>query len=357
MGDSLRLSTDCYAGQGGCFHMAKHSFSSLMRRLAQAGFKRPFITAALLPDWWDNSYAKDPDVLPDIEIRIARFLNLPLSTIRNADTALAAPSYDGAQLRKLRNIDRVRLSPAIHAAVRVADAVVRNLRCEGSADIPPTGAQEWRSILMSRQGGPVQLHTMLCDLWERRIPVVPLETLPSPGFQALACVVEGHPIVMLGHKYDEPGRVAFLAAHEVGHIVAGDCTTDIPVMHDSEAVFDESPTERAADKFASQVLIGETSPEIPGSVGLDPKTLAQWAVDNEMQTGAEATAIIYSWAARTLNYPQASLAVQALYRSKGARREMVKQFFRFVDVEGAPESDMTLLRCVHGKSEPASAVG
>ena len=63
---------------------------------------------------------------------------------------LDAPTYDGAQLRKLRNIDRARLSPAIHAAVRVADAVVRNLRCGGRVDIPPPAAQEWRNILMSK---------------------------------------------------------------------------------------------------------------------------------------------------------------------------------------------------------------
>ena len=106
---------------------------------------------------------------------------------------LDASTYDGAQLRKLRNIDRARLSPAIHAAVRVADAVVRNLRCGGRVDIPPPAAQEWRNILMSKKDGPVQLQTILCDLWGRGIPVVPLDTLPSPGFQALACIIEGHP--------------------------------------------------------------------------------------------------------------------------------------------------------------------
>ena len=284
-------------------------------------------------------------------------MNLPLSTIRNADMVLDAPTYDGAQLRKLRNIDRARLSPAIHAAVRVADAVVRNLRCGGRVDIPPPAAQEWRNILMSKKDGPVQLQTILCDLWGRGIPVVPLDTLPSPGFQALACIIEGHPVVMLGHRYDEPGRVAFLATHEVGHIVGGDCTPDAPVMHDSEAVSDESETELAADSFATQVLMGKTLPGIVYESDLDPKVLAQRAMDSEIQTGAEASAIIYAWASRTLNYPQASLAVQALYRSKGARRELVRQFFEHVDVDAAPESDVTLLRCVHDKSKPAATVG
>ena len=37
--------------------MAKHSFNTLMRRLSRVGFKKEFVTAALLPDWWEESYA------------------------------------------------------------------------------------------------------------------------------------------------------------------------------------------------------------------------------------------------------------------------------------------------------------
>ena len=76
-----------------------HTFTTLMRRLSQAGFKNEFLRPAILPDWWDEAYAKDSDLLPEIEIWVARFLGLPLSTIRDSGTALAAPSYSGAQLR------------------------------------------------------------------------------------------------------------------------------------------------------------------------------------------------------------------------------------------------------------------
>ena len=337
--------------------MANHSFNTLMRRLSRAGFKRPFLNAAVLPDWWDDSYAHDSAVLPDVEIRVARFLDVPLTTVQDPSMALSPPAYANAQLRRTRNINRGRLGPAIHTAVQIAHAVVRNIRREPTIETAPANALEWRYALTSNGDHAVRLPGMLRDLWKRGIPVIPLELLPTPGFQALACVADNHPVVLLGHHYDEPGRVSFLIAHEVGHIAVGDCTSQVPVLHESDAVMDESLSEQAADRFANLVLLGQERPEIPDQVDLDPKSLAQIAVDIEAHSGADASAVIYGWAARTLNYQRASLAVQALYRSRGARRELRKQFEENVDLRSASESDLNLLRCVYGDGEPTATAG
>ena len=80
--------------------MAKHSFSTLMRRLSRAGFKKDFVTTALLPDWWEESCALDPNLLPEIEIRVARFLDAPLADIRNANSVLALPSKRDGPIEK-----------------------------------------------------------------------------------------------------------------------------------------------------------------------------------------------------------------------------------------------------------------
>ena len=337
--------------------MAKHSFKTLMRRLSQAGFKQQFITTALMPDWWEESYAQDPAVLPEVEIRVARFLNAPLSTVRNVEVALMPPSYAGAQLRRVRDIDRDRLVPAIHTAIQVAGAVVRNLRDTRLVETPLTDALEWRRILKSADGGPVQLNDILSDLWAKGIPVVPLDSLPTPSFQGLACIVDEHPVIVLGHRYDEPGRVAFLVAHEAGHIVAGDCSPGTPVLDGDEAVQDDSGMERAADRFATCLLVGEESVAISEEAEVDAKGIAQQAVDLETQTGAAASSIIYAWAAKTLNYATATMAVKALYRSVGARRQVRRLFDQYVDPDSAGESDQALLRCVYGEPQPTAITG
>ena len=332
-----------------------------MSRLAHAGFKQQFVAAALLPDWWNEACAEDPNMLPEFELRIARFFDAPLTAIRSGDTPLVPPSYSGVQLRQVRkNMRQSRLRPAIHTALKVSQAVIRNLRHSTPATIPPSDANEWRMYLQSNVGdGPIRLENALDDLWMRGIPVIPVEHLPSPSFQALACLVEDRPAIVLGQKFDEPGRVAFLIAHEAGHLASGDCSPESPVVLDAldaeDAVSDDSVVERRADRFAIDLLGGKMAASISGHEGFDAKGLAQSAFELEINTDADASFLIYAWAQKTQDYATARGAVEALYRANGARHQVRAVFDKFVDIESAGESDRNLLRCVYGETSAEAA--
>ena len=99
----------------------------LIRRLRQAGFGSDFVSAAILPDWWDQSCLNQPELLPEIEIRVGRFLAIPLSTVSDPESTLEPLGYPDVRLRCVRDIDRDRLAPVIHAAMKIAGTVVRNL--------------------------------------------------------------------------------------------------------------------------------------------------------------------------------------------------------------------------------------
>lgn len=333
--------------------LTQSTFNSLVRRLSHAGFDRRFVRSALLPDWWDDECAADVELLPEVELRVARFLGQSVSLVRNAGEQLSAPEYEGAQLRRVRDVDRDRLGPAIHSALQIAAAVVRSLR-----DYQPAGAAlpadglEWRRALRSSDGA-VTLDDILGDLWQRGIPVVPLEVLPAPSFQGLACIVESHPLIVLGYKHDEPGRVAFSVAHEAGHIAAGDCSPDEPVVDEEELIVDEAEMEQAADRYATRVLVGRDA--IPSLGGEDHKELARAAAALENETGADASILLFGWAAKTGDYRAATMAVKALYRGSGARNKLREYFDRHVDLESATETDRALLRCVYGDPESDEA--
>ena len=102
--------------------MANRTIGSLMRRLARAGFGKAFVSSVILPEWWDQDCWEHPELLPELEIRAARFLGVPVSKVADPDALLAVPAYQGAQLRRVRDIDRDRLAPAIHAAMGIAAA-------------------------------------------------------------------------------------------------------------------------------------------------------------------------------------------------------------------------------------------
>lgn len=320
-----------------------------MRRLARAGFKKEFIHPAILPDWWDDSCADDPGLLRDVEIRVARFLGLPLAVVTDASASLASPPYPQAQLRRTRDIDRSRLEPAIHSATKIAAAVVRSLRYPGSGvSLPPKDGLSWRAQIQ-RGNAAVTLHDAAAGLWQRGIPVVPLEVLPTPRFQGVASIVEDRPVVLLGHKHDEPGRAAFLIAHEAGHVAASDCAPGRPVIDEEEEVADDTEIEQRADQFASHLLIGKDP--VPTIVATGFRELAHRAAEIERETGADASAVIFAWARRSGQYATATRAVQALYRGTGARKQLRRLFDDHVDLGAASESDRALLRCVYGDPE------
>jgi len=159
-------------------------------------------------------------------------------------------------------------------------------------------------------------------------------------------------VILLGHKHDEPGRVAFVVSHEAGHIAAADCAPDQPVVDEEEDILDDTSIERRADQYANHVLIGNDT--IPDINGANFKDLARQASELERRTGADASTVIFAWARRVAtptSYQTATLAAKALYRGIGARRLLRQLFDQHVDLMAATETDRALLRCVFGEPE------
>ena len=88
----------------------------------------------------------------------------------------------------------------------------------------------------------------------------------------------------------------------------------------------------------------------------DFKNLARRASELERTTGADASSVIFTWARDTGDYATASMAVRALYRSTGARKELRQLLDLNVDVAAASESDRSMLRCVYGDRMQNEAV-
>ena len=164
----------------------------------------------------------------------------------------------------------------------------------------------------------------------------------------MACIVEDRPLILLGHKHDEPGRVAFVIAHEAGHIAAGDCAAGRPIVDEEPEIADDGAMERHADMYATRVLVGEAGvPQLDDTASMQFKDLARRAREIERTKGVDAGFVIFSWAHRTGDHATAAMAVKALYRNTGARKQLHRLLNRYVDLTAASETDRYLLLCTH----------
>jgi len=333
--------------------VAARSIANLLRRLSKAGFKREFVRPAILPDWWEESYESDARLLSDVELRVARFLGISVTDVRDPSRALAVPMAPSTVLRKASNMSVERLRPAIHAARRVAETVIRNMKSRPVRELP-SKADDWRRTL-AKGKGPVMLEVMLSDLWSRGIPVIPMDYLPSPAFQGMAAAIDGRPFIVIGQKHDAPGRVGFFVAHEAGHIANGDCRDGNTIVDEQETSTDSSGIELLADRFASRVLLGDaTASRLKGS---EFHKLAEHAYAIEQETGAEAGALLFHWARANNDFKTASMAVGALYRSIGARRMMARFLVDNVNTDDMSDTDRTLFGLALGEAGSNSTAG
>ena len=166
---------------------------------------------------------------------------------------------------------------------------------------------------------------------------------------------DNRPVILLGYKYDEPGRLAFLLAHEAGHIAAGDCSPEHLVLDGEEGIVDDGDIELKADQYARNVLVGnQTVPELNAR---DFKEIAKRAAEQERSTGIDAGVIVANWASNTRDYAKATMTLKALYRNSGARQKISQRFDRYIDLATATETDRNLLRCIYGESNLYEAVG
>ena len=312
---------------------AIRSFHSLVERLESAGFDRAFTHSTILPDWWDETCEEDPRLLPDFEFRTARFLDLPLETIQDPAAVLVQPH------QPTTNKD---VSPAsIHAGIQIAQAVIRNLRDDAPAVLPPSTGRTWRAELLAGLDQPVALHTIVSDLWNRHIPVVPVISLPQPDFQTLGCVIQGRPLVMMSNRITDHRDAAVHTAHQIAHIIAGDCANNKIVTHrDPPDLSDLS--EAGVNAFTREVIVDgtdgamlppepATNPNQMGNLKPFPENVDFWV------SSAPQKVIVLDFNSDIPKY-RAMLPVRSI---------LFNEFVLNVDVAAASDTDTNLLRCVN----------
>lgn len=247
--------------------MAFHeSMFDMYLRLERIGFDPAFIRFVLLPSWWDDSLAANSLNRTLAETLIAEHLKISVSQLADPNAVLVPPITPTYQLKcsSVSSVTSEKIRPSIELATRLAEILGR---ADSSLALPSLRStiQEIRTQLVTTDGAKA-LETLLTYCWHQGIVVAHMSRQPSVRrFEtfdgALTLFADKRPCILLTETSDSPAWLAFVLAHELGHLMLGHVFPGSQLIPDTRiGQFADDFIEDSADSFAKDLLYGLPNP-------------------------------------------------------------------------------------------------
>jgi len=235
----------------------------LYSRLCRIGFNRPFVRSNGLPEWWTDECDALPDAPATIAAYLSRRFNLDFDWLLNPDLAeqerILPFKKSGRIHYKTTNKQDVPSEPDVASSMarRVAELVAFS----STTDYEPIEGMTSYGIRESilKQGKVVTLESLLGFCQAKGVPVIHFANFPKKAkrFQGMVTRCGHRPVVVLALQDLSPSRLAFILAHELGHIA-------LEHLHENEAISDEvikpdaqnDQQESSANGFATELILG-----------------------------------------------------------------------------------------------------
>jgi hypothetical protein len=290
----------------------KDNAQGLRKRLRSAGLSAAAVDAAW-PSWWTDDADSSPSARAELRFALARKLGLSAKALVGERVDFVW--RDTARFKHLGDCgedDR--------AALNSFGASVGRLLMRASDDGPSLvgiPAADLRAILLGGRG-VVELVGLLAACWSAGIPVGHLRVSPLATKSMHAMVVgnAGRHAILLSRDASYPAITAFTLAHEIGHVALGH-VRDADIIVDAEDPargVEGDEEERAADRYALELLMGSAEPAI--SINFDTFNSAELAdavlraaPEYGIEPGTLALVVAYQRNA----YPVAMAAMRFIY--------------------------------------------
>ncbi len=234
---------------------------TLFGSLESAGFPR-ILQSILLPEWVTPEVLSDATVSSEIAAIIAKRLGL-----RTSPLFAATPRVESLRRRDIKYKRSIpnkskNLTAATSIAISVAESVASACRVEFS---PLTGSADAlrREVLTYFPGKWLGLRNLLMTCWSHGVPVVYLAGLGQgvAKMDGMVVYTGDRPVIILSKVSPLWAWQLFILAHEVahvvlGHVAPGEILVDEELSEASYALKDNDLDERAADRFAIELLNG-----------------------------------------------------------------------------------------------------
>ena len=251
----------------------------LRARLSEVGVKRKFLNEVVLPSWWEDSIALSEGGFCEAASYVCAHLGFSLASLVEEGRELAFSHQAGVKYKKAKGVSKEDVALATHYALGVARSVAKAMAGKSElATVPAPDA--WRvPLLASSDRQWVCLRHILKATWELGIPVIHLKKIPSGVKKpdALTTMVGDRPVIVVLSARKSPSWIAFIVAHELGHIHRGHLKAGETLVDKKIAAQVEDKDEVEANEFAATLLTGHDDLGLHSTQSLSPSQLARQA--------------------------------------------------------------------------------
>ena len=257
----------------------ENPMKGLRARLSEAGIKRKYLNETVLPSWWDESLALTPGGFREVTAYISAHIGYSLKSLLDPTSELAFSQAGNVKYKKAKGKTEDDVCLSTQIALALARAVARAFSDNPSFEAlpPPT---EWREKLLARSDRDwVCLRHILRYSWEAGIPVVFLKNLPTAAKKpdALTTMVGDRPVIVILNGRKSPSWIAFIVAHELGHIHHGHLKPGQTLVDEKIDSNSAEQEEIDANAYAALLLTGHSNLGLHSVSRMNTKQLASQA--------------------------------------------------------------------------------
>jgi Zn-dependent peptidase ImmA (M78 family) len=257
------------------------SMKVLYDRLRNVGLTRPTIRNTLLPDWWCDDFEEREGAVFEAAAYIARYTGLPFDRLIDQTQELSLTQGSGICFKKRQGTDESALAIASCVAEQIAKLVTYACRPDYQS-VAGFSAQAIREEILEKHQW-VTLKGLLDFCWVHGLPVIHISKLPSGNgnkkFDGIAGIFQGRPVIATGKSHSSWAWMAFVIAHELGHIVSGHVEEgDTLVDGKITPSDDDDQQEKEADRFAVELIYGKDDVNYMQPGFVTPNNLVSYAI-------------------------------------------------------------------------------
>ncbi|PZT91745.1 MAG: hypothetical protein DI637_01760 [Citromicrobium sp.] len=236
------------------------SASKLRQDLRAAGLSSAIIDAAW-PAWWSDAAASSTSAQVELRLSLARNLGIAPKALIGEKVDFVW--HDRARFKHLKASETSELGALDSFGTSMAGSLIQAAR--DGPGLVGLSAANLRSILLT-ESSAVDLPSLITACWALGVPVAHLKIWPldRKAMHAMVASRDDRHAILLVRETSFLSPMAFTLAHEIGHIALGHVRSDELLVdaEDPGAAVEDDEEERAADRYALEVLLGEPDPDI-----------------------------------------------------------------------------------------------